>query len=134
MELKNYLEQHESIQEEINVIKKLTSVQNAGECAKDIALHVSTLAGKIKVHLSMEDKYLYPRSLESGNEQVKKLATAYQSEMGELAEAFVQYKDQYNTVCEILKNIQNLKVDTQDVFGKIEKRIQKEEKELYKFI
>lgn len=82
--LSNYLEQHEVIGEEINVIRKLTSNSNINECAKEIALHISTLAGKIKVYLSMEDKFLYPGLQERGNDQVKKLANTYQDEMGGL--------------------------------------------------
>lgn len=134
MELNTYLEQHKSIQEEINLLKELTAAPNVNEHVRDIALHVSVLAGKIKYHLSVEDQYLYPRLHDRGNEQVKTLTDRFQREMGGLAEAFVTYKNQYNTAPKILQNQQNLKADTQDILGKIEKRIQKEEKELYTFV
>ena len=132
--LKNYLEQHESIKEEMNAIKKLTASSNIADHARDIALHISTLAGRIKIHLSMEDKYLYPGLKERGSEQIKNMATAYQKEMGGLADVFVIYKDQYNTAPKIQQNLKNLKSDTDKVFSEIEKRINKEESELYKFI
>ena len=134
MDLKNYLEQHESIKEEMNAIKKLTASSNIADHARDIALHISTLAGRIKIHLSMEDKYLYPGLKERGSEQIKNMATAYQKEMGGLADVFVIYKDQYNTAPKIQQNLKNLKSDTDKVFSEIEKRINKEESELYKFI
>lgn len=82
MDLKNYMDQHESIKEELSAIKKLTS----------------------------------------GND------------VEENAEAFVVYKDQYNTVPKILQNIGKLQSDTWNILDKIEKRIQKEERELYKLI
>lgn len=134
MDLKNYMDQHESIKEELSAIKKLTSGNDVEENAKEIALHVSTLAGRIKIHLSMEDKYLYPELQKSGSEQERKMALAFQDEMGGLAEAFVVYKDQYNTVPKILQNLGKLQSDTWNILDKIEKRIQKEERELYKLI
>lgn len=134
MELMNYLDQHESIKKEISVIKHLTGENDVEANVKDIALHVSTLAGKIKIHLSMEDKYLYPELQKRGSNQEKTMATAFQKEMGGLADAFVLYKDQYNTVPKIMKNLGQLKSDTLQIFEKIEKRIEKEEKELYKLI
>lgn len=134
MELNNYLEQHKSIQEEINLIKDLTSEPNVEEHARDIAMHVSVLAGKIKYHLSMEDQYLYPKLHTSGNDQVKNLTDSFQSEMGGLGSSFVAYKNQYNTAPKIVQNQETLKSNTLEILGAIEKRIQKEEKELYKFI
>lgn len=72
--------------------------------------------------------------MERGSEQINCMVTAYQKEMGGLAEVFVIYKDQYNTALKIQQNLKNLKSDTDKIFGEIEKRIKKEESELYKFI
>ena len=134
MNLKSYLDQHEAVKEEIKIIKSLVASGDYEKNGKEIALHISTLAGKIKVHLSMEDKYLYPGLIEKGSEDVKKLANSYQREMGDLAGEFVTYKDKYNTNPRLLQNADSLKSDTEKIFQKIEMRIQREEKELYKFI
>ena len=91
-------------------------------------------AGKIKIHLSMEDKYLYPELQKRGSEQARKMAIAFQGEMGGLADAFFEYKNQYNTAPKVLQNLGKLQSDRLNIFGKIEKRTQKEEKELYKLI
>lgn len=134
MILNNYLEQHKTVEAEIAIIKSLMNTDDILQNIEEIALHVSTLAGKIKIHLSMEDKYLYPNLQKSDDEQVKKLAEEYQKEMGDLSEKFAAYKDKYNTRPKILQNLSTLKQETTNILLAIEKRIQREEKELYKFI
>ena len=54
--------------------------------------------------------------------------------MGDLAEKFLAYKDKYNTKPKILQNLATIKQETIQIFQAIEKRVQREEKELYKFI
>ena len=134
MNLNNYLEQHRGIEAEITTIRTLINKNDVQQNAGDIALHISTLAGKMKIHLSIEDKYLYPGLQVSEDERVKKLATDYQKEMGDLAETFVAYKDIYNTKQKIVQNLSTVKHDTTKILLAIEKRIEREENELYKFI
>lgn len=134
MNVNNYLEQHNTIAEEISIIKRLVHSNKMENNTGEIALHISTLAGKIKIHLSMEDKYLYPRLKESNRPEVRKLAEQYQKEMGSLAESFVRYKDKYNTMPKIVGNEKELVTDTDSIFKAIEKRVEKEEKELYNLI
>lgn len=134
MNVANYLEQHTTIATQISIIKKLVQSNDLEKNAGEIALHINALAGKITIHLSMEDKYLYPRLIESKNLEVQKLAERYQKEMGSLAENFVRYKDKYNTGLKILGNRNELVSDTDFIFNAIEKRVEREEKELYKLI
>lgn len=133
MNLKTYLNQHESIETEISAIKELLSGDAANK-ASDIASHVNVLAGRLKVHLSMEDKYLYPSIEKCGDTNSQKLALEYQSEMGGLTADFTNYKDKYNTSNKILSAQSDIKSDTQKIFRAIEERVKREEKELYKLI
>ena len=134
MNLNRYLQQHKSIESEMKTIQSLLNTGEIQQNAGEIALNISTLAGKIKMHLLMEDQYLYPGLQKSEDEKVKKLAKAYQEEMGDLAEKFTIYKDKYNTKQKIAQNLSSLKSETVTILQAIEKRIQKEEKELYTFI
>ena len=134
MYLKNYLDQHETVKKEMDVIKRLITSSDIAVHSKEIASHINTLAGKISMHLLMEDRYLYPGLAEHGNEQIKKMSETFQKEMGNLAEVFMSYKERYNTAPKVIQNMNSIKSDTNEVFSKIEKRIQKEETELYKFI
>jgi len=134
MNLKNYLEQHQAIAVELETIKKLVSESDIEKNASNIALHISTLAGKLKVHLSMEDKYMYPGLEKSEDDMIKKLAKKYQKEMGDLSEKFTEYKEKYNTKPKILNHESELRMETNKIFQEIEQRVHREESELYLYI
>ena len=57
-----------------NLLEKILNAFNdIAEHAKEIASHMNTLAGKISMHLLMEDKHLYPNLIERGNDEVKRM-------------------------------------------------------------
>ena len=88
MNLLSYLEQHKSIGSEIDQIKEIIKRNDFEEHVDEIAHHINTLAGKLKIHLLNEDKYLYPNLKESKDNNVSHLAKEYQDEMGDLALEF----------------------------------------------
>ena len=49
---------------------------------------LSLFEGKLKIHLSMEDSYLYPRLADHASEDVRKLAGDYMREMGGIYDRF----------------------------------------------
>lgn len=134
MNLKNYLKQHDDIRNEIKTLKELIKNGGLDEHSGKIALHVSSLSGKIKIHLLSEDKYLYPTLLNMGNEDLRMMAGTYQNEMGSLADNFAKFKDMYNTQNKIMQNKFSFESDMNNIIGQIEKRLVKEEGELYKMI
>lgn len=126
--LDNYFRQHKEISEVISNIKNLIKT-NAVNNAKDIAILLNSLSGKLKVHLSLEDKYLYPSLKVKATSKI--IAEKFENEMGDLAKEFMNYKDKYNTGIKISENIHNFKNETYIILKELEKRIEKEEKELY---
>lgn len=134
MNLANYLDQHKRVETEITTINSLIDKNDIEQNAGDIARHISTLAGILKVHLSMEDNYLYPDLQKSEDEEVKNLAVNYQKEMGDLAVKLAIYKDKYNTKSKIMQNQATFKEETTNILREIEQRLHKEEKELYNYI
>lgn len=133
MNINLYIEQHKSIKNEINILRGLLK-ENSMDVVADVAMHINTLAGKVKVHLQSEDKYLYPTLQKSANENIRLLAKTYQDEMGTLAEHYTEFKEMYNTKSKILNNEKNLWRDMENILNKIEKRIEREERELYRLI
>ena len=134
MNKRTYIEQHQGISEEIETIQSLLDENNLEKNADQIALHICTLAGKISVHLSLEDKFMYPKLAESKEEQTQKLAIRYQQQMGGIAEMFALYKDKYNMRQKILDHRYEIKTETHKIFHEIRNRIFKEESELYMYI
>lgn len=134
MYLKNYLEQHNNIKEELQILKNLVNRGNIEGDAQEISLHINTLAGKIKVHLASEDKHMYLDLINSGNEEQKKTAIRYQNEMGDLMDVFTTFKGKYNTRSKILENHNSFRQELRDIITAIEKRIAMEESGLYQLL
>ena len=134
MNLETYLIQHKSVADEMNIIKELAKKSDIDAAIPEIATHINTLAGKINMHLSMEDKYLYPHLAESEDSKIKNMAVKYQEEMGGLAKQFNEFKEKYNTKPHFLEHKATFKTDMTKVFGAIEARVKREESELYKHI
>lgn len=132
MRLKNYLEQHDNITFEINYIIQNIKSNITDEQAGELAKHINLLAGKLSIHLSMEDKYLYP-SLK--DKEISNLSIDdYINEMGGLAKEFIAFKEKYNTKQKLLSHINSFHLDGKEMMNKIAARIKKEENTIYKLI
>lgn len=134
MILENYLEQHANIKNQIEVVKKLSADDKLEQNAAQIGIEISRLAGVIKIHLSSEDKLMYPKMIASGDRNIRTKATIYQNEMGNLMDVFTSFKEKYNTKARILENKDTFEKDLQKIVLQLSKRMEKEEEELYKLI
>lgn len=126
--------QHTDISENIGVIKNLAKKTNFQEDSNEIAKHISLLAGKLKIHLDTEDKFLYPELLNSKDAKIKKMANDYIKEMGNLCQSFTTFKNQFNTKNKIINNLSDFKIQSVEIITSLEKRISKEDRELYPII
>lgn len=126
--LDNYFRQHKEISELINTIKTM-AIKDLIANSKEIATTLNNLSGKLKVHLSMEDRYLYP-NLKAKNE-AKNIAEKFENEMGNLAKEFLNYKEKYNTYIKITESPINFKNETTKIMKALEDRMSREEKDLY---
>ena len=122
--LDNYFRQHKEISELINTIKTM-AIKDLIANSKEIATTLNNLSGKLKVHLSMEDRYLYP------NLKSKNIAEKFENEMGNLAKEFLNYKEKYNTYIKITESPINFKNETTKIMKALEDRMSREEKDLY---
>lgn len=134
MNRSTYLKQHQEIREQMDTIQRLVNENLPEKNAETIAHCVARLAGIISVHLSMEDKFMYPKLAESTDDKIKSLGTRYQKQMGSIAANFTVYKDKYNTKAEVLQGASKIKAETDKMFKEILNRIKTEEAELYQYI
>ncbi|MFV0343622.1 MAG: hemerythrin domain-containing protein [Anaerocolumna sp.] len=134
MRLKNYLEQHGNITEEIEFIQKNMNSVITEELAVELAKHINILAGRLNIHLTMEDKYLYPSLLSKEKQDLTYSIEEYMKEMSGLANAFTAFKEKYNTKPRFLSNKDTFKSDAKSIMNKILLRISKEENTIYKLI
>lgn len=98
--------------------------------AKALRTLLSALAGKLTVHLAMEDKALYPRLAQANVDNSRALANAFQQEMGGLAGIFADYNQKWQQNA-IQADPGGFALATQEVFGALGRRIARENAELY---
>lgn len=99
---------------------------------RGILVYAYSLAGKLQIHLSSEDKYLYPALLK--DEKFKDTAEHYIKDMGGILSEFTEFKNKYNTKSRIEANEAGLVRDTKAIVTAIETRMRKEERGIYKLI
>lgn len=129
-DIKNLTRQHGDIDLLISNIKNL-SKGNIESSIDIIVKDINMLAGKLKIHLDTEDKFLYPDLLNMNNEVLNTMAKDYMKEMGNISSEFIKYKNSFNTKNKIMSNTEQFKIQTVEIFETLERRINKEERELY---
>lgn len=95
---------------------------------------VSVLAGKLSIHLAMEDKTLYPSLMAHSDPDVRALATSYSKEMGSLADEFTQFNRRWLTAAQIAKAPTEFIGEATIIIAALRKRIEKENDRLYKLV
>lgn len=129
-DIKNLTRQHGDIDLLIGNIKNL-SKGNIESNIDIIVKDINMLAGKLKIHLDTEDKFLYPDLLNMNNEVLNTMAKEYMNEMGSISSEFIKYKNSFNTKNKIMSNVEQFKIQTVEIFEILERRINREERELY---
>lgn len=133
LNLETLARQHKEISEIVTHIKQMIH-NNIDKNALDIAKQINMLAGKLKVHLATEDKYMYPYLLQSDSHIVRETAQIYADEMGHINNEFTNYKNKFNTRTKIINNTKEFLNETDRIFKILEERISKEDISLYKYI
>jgi hemerythrin-like domain-containing protein len=129
----NYLRrQHKEVNEVLADLKnRLEPYDKIPETAFALTMLIANIAGKLKIHLSSEDKYLYPGLLKNPDPKVQDTAQMFIEEMGDLAESFDIYKSKYMNAKNIRNSPEDFVSETKTIIKAILKRIEKEESELY---
>lgn len=99
MGISNLTRQHKEVEEVLNSLtQKLELKDKIVENAFALTMLIANIAGKLKIHLGSEDKYLYPDLLNSSDPRVQTITRKFIKEMGDLADSFEAYKSKYMNV------------------------------------
>ncbi len=101
---------------------------------QEVCLELSRLAGIVKIHLSLEDKNLYPRMLEHADASVRETAQEYQRSMGDLAPVYLAFHEKWMRSGAIEKDRQLFIKEFTGVREALKKRIELENANLYDVI
>ncbi len=132
--LDNMLRQHTSIHEDINYLISEIEKDSKEIDATEAALIINRLAGRLKIHMLEEDKFLYPDLINNADAKVKSLANQYISEMGNLANEYTHFKSEYNTAKKIQDKPDTFIIEAKKIIHALMNRMNKEDNELYAFI
>ena len=131
MNLDQYHKDHKQLLDAAGEILKLLNEKDVVDKAEHIAQTLGTISGSLKIHLGLEDNNLYPELIKSSDPAVQQKARDFQEEMGGLKKAFTEYASAWMSPMNIKNDPQAFIQQTQEVFGAVAKRIEREESELY---
>ncbi len=130
----NLNRQHDTIKTEIALIEAELKKGKEALNPSEAALHISRLAGQLRIHLLEEDKFMYPSLLNASDEEIRKLADLYIQEMGHLAEEYINFKNNFNVASKISSNLDTFMTEANRIITALKERMLKEDKELYHMI
>ena len=130
----NLKRQHKEL---LQVATDLAAILQVDKLAKDSTTArtlLSTLAGRLSVHLQMEDKSLYPHLLSQNNEQIVSLTTKYINEMGGIKKSFDTFSKRWPNSVRIQENPEEFIQETRGIIDILLNRMSKEDRELYPMV
>lgn len=129
-----FKQQHAELVDTVQQLDKLLQSGTLASNAAEARSLLAQLSGKLKVHLSMEDKNMYPKLQESADPNVKGKAQKFIDEMGGIAQAFTDYTGRWPNAIAIQQNPDGFIQETKGIFAVLADRIHKEESELYPLV
>ncbi len=129
-----YREQHEELLSMASKISEKLNFDDLSENASEAHRMLSELMGKIKYHLAIEDKSVYPLLLEHTDDVIKSTTQRFIDEMGNIKEVIEDYFTKWSNAQVIHKDAASFIEETKGIFDALAKRIEKENNELYKMV
>lgn len=130
MNIDKFKHQHVDILECIAALRKATQAgihANAVEIAKLIVSMSST----IKLHLAVEDQFLYPALQSEGNASLAKMGQKFQNEMGAIASTYMGFAGRWNQAAKVSADPEGFRSDANTVLKVLHGRMQKENTVFY---
>ncbi len=134
MKTDNFRQSHDELLQIAGEISKLLTPAEIQKDAAKVRSLLSRLAGKLVVHLHMEDNSLFPSLKEYNDPRLHSTLKKFVDEMGGLKDAFTKYTNKWANPDHIKNNAVEFINETKGVFSALAQRIGKENNELYKMI
>lgn len=129
---KKFRDQHDELLEKAGEISKLLNEETLSKDATAMRDLLSGLLGKLKMHLAVEDKALYPQLKNCGNHEVAAISIQYQEEMGGIGEFVANYSKHWPSAYAISDDAKGFIDETNQLISALATRIKKENDYLYK--
>jgi len=124
-------EQHYELLDIAAALSLHLQIDRIAETPEAVHELLNNLAGKLRVHLSMEDRELYPILLERKDEKVKALVREFMEEMGGFSARARKYMLRWSVPRLIAEHPRDFSRETRELLQELSSRIDREESDLY---
>ncbi len=126
----SFYKQHEELVEVVGKISGKLNAATVAAQAGEVRSLLNTLLGKLSIHLSMEDKALYPRLQQHADAKIRDTAKKFATEMANVAPVVQAFGAKWSE-SEIKANPAAFVEETKKLFAALADRIRRENTELY---
>lgn len=133
MNLDKYKHQHSAILDSIRALKTFSKL-GIVEHAADIARHVIEMSSVIKLHLAIENRFLYPALQQRGDPALAGMGRQYQQEMAQIAQAYVGFAKKWNDAGNIAGDPEGFRAEANRVLKLLHARVLRENRDFYPLI
>jgi iron-sulfur cluster repair protein YtfE (RIC family) len=130
MDLQKLKHEHTEILANVSALRKLVQ-SGIQENAAAISAQIVQMSSLIKLHLAVEDSVLYPALQKGSNPALAKMAKQYQSEMANIASAYISFARRWHTGTTVAADPEGFRQDANQVLKVLHERVQKENTEFY---
>ena len=128
-----YKNQHTAIVTCIQHLKQLTQAGITDNAAA-IAAQVIKMSSIVKLHLSIEDRFLYPALQEANNPRLAMLGKQYQHDMTHIAEAYGEFARTWNDAGHVAADPEGFRAAANRVLKVLFDRMRREDRDFYPMI
>lgn len=129
----NFRKQHADIAEIVAEIQKMLEPQKLADASSKVRARLSSLLGKITVHLAMEDNSLYPRCQKHDDPALSQTAEKFAAEMSGLKGALDAFSKKWSDAA-IGANAAAFCAEARQLFATLNDRIKRENTVFYPLV
>lgn len=130
MNIDKFKHQHIDIFSGIEALRRLVQA-GIKQNADAIAARIVALSGVVRLHLAVEDRFLYPALEASGDPKLTRMSRLYQSEMDGIAGAYLAFAGRWNTARRLTLEPETFRAEANSVLKQVFDRMQRENREFY---
>ena len=130
MNIDKFKHEHVAILAAIDNLRNLARAGVARQ-AQAIAEQIVAMSGMIKLHLAVEQRYLYPAVQASGLASVARLGHRYETEMQGIAGDYLAFAARWNTAARLALEPEAFRSEANTVLQALYQRMRREDTELY---
>lgn len=127
----SYRKQHTELLELAGKLAAKLSKDEVVSNSTEIVVMLSQFASKLNMHLTMEDKALYPKLMASSNAKTAQTAKDYMTEMGGIKQVVEKYLAAWSLAKNITAEPQKFIDESKGIVAALKTRIDKENNILY---